>query len=95
MKHKTRDFLPVGPVAVCVEQPKVHSNSASQIASAYTNLSLFQKIIVPAHGATAATVRNGDFGTSPFFEQLSDEPQLACKCLRGLSDAKRKSGSRN
>jgi hypothetical protein len=51
-----------------------------QIASAYTNLSLFQKIIVPADGATAATVLNGDFGTSPFFEQLSDKPQLAHKC---------------
>ena len=65
------------------------------IASAYTNLSLFQNVIVPADGATAATVRNGDFGTSPFFEQLSDKPQLACMCLNGLSDAKHNSGSRN
>jgi hypothetical protein len=38
---------------------------------------------------------SGDFGTSPFFEQLSDKPQLARKCLRGLSDAKHNSGSRN
>jgi hypothetical protein len=58
-------------------------------------ISLFQKFIVPADGATAATVRNGDFGTSPFFEQLSDKPQLTFMYLCGLSDAKRKSGSRN
>jgi hypothetical protein len=51
--------------------------------------------IVPADGTTAATVRNGDFGTSPFFEQLSDKPQLACTYLCGLSDAKHNSGSRN
>jgi hypothetical protein len=50
---------------------------------------------VPADSTTAATVRNGDFGTSPFFEQLSDKPQLACMCLCGLSDAKRNSGLRN
>jgi hypothetical protein len=50
---------------------------------------------VPADGATAATVQNGDFGTSPFFEQLSDKPKLVNTCLCGLSDAKRKSGSRN
>jgi hypothetical protein len=31
---------------------------------------------VPADGTTAATVRNGDFGTSPFFGQHSDRPQL-------------------
>ena len=65
------------------------------IASAYTNLRLFQNIIVPADGTSAATMRNGDFGTSPFFEQLSDKPQLACVGLCGLSDAKRNSGSRN
>jgi hypothetical protein len=65
------------------------------IASAYTNLSLFQSVIVPADGATAATVRNGDFGTSPFFEQLSDKPQLTRVCLCGVSDAERKSVSRN
>ena len=47
---------------------------------------------MPADGATAATVQNGDFGTSPFFEQLSDKLKLACTCLCGLSDAKRKSG---
>jgi hypothetical protein len=23
MKHKTRDVLPVGPLAICIEQPKV------------------------------------------------------------------------
>jgi hypothetical protein len=49
-------------------------------ASAYTNLGLFQKVIVPADGATAAAVQNGDLGTSPFFEQLSDKPKLASTC---------------
>jgi hypothetical protein len=38
------------------------------IASAYTNV-YFQSGIVPADGTTAATVGNGDFGTSPFFGQ--------------------------
>ena len=50
-----------------------------QVASAHTNLSLFQKVIVPADGATAATVQNGDFGTSPFFEQLGQA--TACLCV--------------
>jgi hypothetical protein len=49
---------------------------------------------VPADSTTAATGRNGDLGTSPFFEQLSDKPQLACTCLCVLSDAKRNSGAR-
>jgi hypothetical protein len=66
-----------------------------RIASAYTNLSSFQKVIVPADGATAATVQNGDLGTSPFFEQLSDKPKLVNTCLFGLPDAKRKGRSRN
>jgi hypothetical protein len=50
---------------------------------------------VPADGTKAATLQNGDFGASPFFEQLSDKPQLACTCLSGLSDAKHNSRSRN
>jgi hypothetical protein len=50
---------------------------------------------VPADGTTAATVRNGDFGTSPFFEQLSDKPQHACVGLCGDSSVKHNSGSRN
>jgi hypothetical protein len=33
-------------------------------------------IIVPADGTRAATVGNGDFGTSPIFGQLSDKPLL-------------------
>jgi hypothetical protein len=55
----------------------------------------FQNVFVPADGTTAATVQNGDFGASLFFEQLSDKPQLACVCLSGLSDAKHNSGPRN
>jgi hypothetical protein len=46
------------------------------IASAYTNV-YFQSGIVPADGTTAATVGNGDFGTSPFFGQLPDKSLLA------------------
>jgi hypothetical protein len=33
--------------------------------------------IVPADGTRAATIRNGDFGTSPIFGQLSHKPLLA------------------
>lgn len=36
--------------------------------------SIFQTVIVPADGNITATVGNGDFGTSPFFGQLSGEP---------------------
>jgi hypothetical protein len=35
-------------------------------------------VIVPADGTRAATVGNGDFGTSAFFGLLSDKPLLAC-----------------
>ena len=38
-------------------------------------------VVVPADGTKAATVGNGDFGTSPIFGQLSDKPQLARVCL--------------
>jgi hypothetical protein len=48
---------------------------------------------VPADGTTAATVTNGDFGTSPFFEQLSDKPQLACVGLCGESGVKHNAGA--
>jgi hypothetical protein len=34
-------------------------------------------VIVPADGTRAATVGNGDFGTSPIFGQLSDKLLLA------------------
>ena len=34
-------------------------------------------VIVPADGTRAATVGNGDFGTSPIFGQLSGKPLLA------------------
>ena len=40
-------------------------------------------VIVPADGTRAATVRNGDFGTSPIFGQLSDKPLLASLWLGG------------
>jgi len=38
---------------------------------------LFLSVIAPADGTTAATVTNGDFGTSPFFGQLWGKPLLA------------------
>jgi hypothetical protein len=48
----------------------------------------FQSIVGPADGALAATVENGEFGTSPFFEQLFDEPQLASINLHGAQNTK-------
>ena len=48
--------------------------------------SIFRNVLVPADGTTATTVRNGDFGTSPFFEQLSNKPPLSCVYLCGRSD---------
>ena len=45
-------------------------------------------VIVPADGTRAATVGNGDFGTSPIFGQLSGKP-AACLCsLYGVSGPK-------
>jgi hypothetical protein len=38
---------------------------------------LFLGAIVPADGITAATVGNGNFGTSPFSGQLVGKPLLA------------------
>jgi hypothetical protein len=35
-------------------------------------------VVVPADGTRAATVGNGDFGTSPIFGPLSDKPLLIC-----------------
>jgi hypothetical protein len=48
---------------------------------------------VPADGTRAATIGNGDFGTSPIFEQLSDKPLLVCTLLAGVSGAKHNGGS--
>ena len=45
-------------------------------------------VIVPADGTRAATVRSGDFGTSPIFGQLSDKPLLASLWLGGAQDVK-------
>jgi hypothetical protein len=44
------------------------------IASADKRKSVFQTVIAPADGTITAALGNGDFGTSPFFGQLSDEP---------------------
>jgi hypothetical protein len=52
-------------------------------------------VIVPADGTSAATVRNGDFGTSPIFGQLSDKPLLASIWLCGVSDVKNNGELRN
>jgi hypothetical protein len=52
-------------------------------------------VIVPADGTRAATVCNGDFGTSPIFGQLSDKPLLASIGSCGVSGAKNNGGSRN
>ena len=47
-----------------------------------------QTVGMPADGAIAATAGNGDFGTSPFFGQLLDEPQLASINLHGAQSTK-------
>jgi hypothetical protein len=41
----------------------------------------FWSVIVPANGATAATVGNGNFGMSSFFEQLWSKLLLAHKYI--------------
>ena len=45
-------------------------------------------VIVPADGTRAATVGNGDFGTSPIFGQLPGKLLLA-RIQGGMSDLKR------
>ena len=50
---------------------------------------------MPADGTRAATVGNGDFGTSPIFGQLSDKPLLASIWLCGVSDVNNNGVSTN
>jgi hypothetical protein len=52
-------------------------------------------VIVPADGTRAATVGNGDFGTSAFFGLLSDKPLLAYGHRYGVSDVKHNAWSKN
>jgi hypothetical protein len=49
-------------------------------------------VIVPADGIRAATVGNGDFGTSPIFGQLSGKLLLARIQQVGCRDLKRNKG---
>jgi hypothetical protein len=49
-------------------------------------------VIVPADGTRAATIRNGDFGTSPFFGQLADKLLLALTCACGVWSVNHNSG---
>ena len=49
-------------------------------------------VIVPADGTRAATIRNGDFGTSPFFGQLADKLLLALACACGVWSVNHNSG---
>ena len=51
-------------------------------------MQLYLEVIVPADGTRAATVRNGDFGTSPIFGQLSDKPLLAIEVNVHIDDFK-------
>jgi hypothetical protein len=54
-----------------------------QAGSGVSGCNSIWSVIVPADGTRAATVRNGDFGTSPIFGQLSDKPLLASLWLSG------------
>jgi hypothetical protein len=49
-------------------------------------------VIVPADGTRAATVGNGDFGTSPIFGQLSGKPATRLHLICGVSDLKHNKG---
>jgi hypothetical protein len=53
------------------------------LIASVTNIYFWRGIIVLADGTTAATAENGDFGTSPFFGQLSDKALLACHLYVG------------
>jgi hypothetical protein len=57
--------------------------------------SLFGVLLRLPTAPGAATVWNGDFGTSPIFGQLSDKPLLASIWLCGVSDVKNNGGLRN
>ena len=46
-------------------------------------------VIVPADGTRAATVGNGDFGTSPIFGQLPGQAAACPYSTGGMSDLKR------
>jgi hypothetical protein len=48
---------------------------------ALANESEIESLSVPADGTSAATEGNGDFGTSPFYEQLSDKPHQLALCI--------------
>src|SRR4029077_3720776 len=59
-----------------------------------TQTSIFGVFIVPADGTTAATAGNGNFGTSPFFGQLTDKPLLAFTCLNVVPEVTNNSDSK-
>jgi hypothetical protein len=54
----------------------------------YPNATLFGVLLCLPTAPWLPLWRNGDFGTSPIFGQLSDKPLLASIWLRGVSERK-------
>jgi hypothetical protein len=75
-------------------EPQATHNVGAVLMAHASECNSIWSVIVPADGTRAATVWNGDFGTSPIFGQLSDKPLLASIRLCGVSDVKSNGGSR-
>jgi hypothetical protein len=65
------------------------------LAHTHPNATLFGVLLCLPTAPGLPLWRNGDFGTSPIFGQLSDKPLLASIWLRGVSDVKNNGGLRN
>ena len=69
-----------------------HVSPAGVPATPTTGRNSIRSVVVPADGTSAATVGNGDFGTSPFFGQLSGQQLPACTWSRGVPGVKHNGG---
>jgi hypothetical protein len=62
----------------CAPQRRADARNAGAHSTRETNVGLvFQNLVVPADGISAANCENGGFGMSPFFGQHSRKPLLA------------------
>jgi hypothetical protein len=52
-------------------RPAQAHKPAGVLAAPASGRNSIRSVVVPADGTSAATVGNGDFGTSPFFGQFS------------------------
>jgi hypothetical protein len=89
--------LPIGRLKDLGRAPTARGQSKMRepLATALNAASILSVYCVPADGISAASIGNGDFGTSPFFGQLTGKPLSTRVYVSGVPRSKHNGASNN